>query len=365
MPYSPLKVFHHRERLDQLGRGEQPVPCQVQLIISDLCNQDCGFCAYRTSGYSSNQLFVGDSPLAGFGHNNPVRTIPYGKILEILDDCVELGVPAIQLTGGGEPSAHPRFNLVLKAILDRKLDLALVTNGINLKPDSIADLVQAKWVRFSIDAGCKETYCKVRNVGGTHWFKVWDNLQQLCRARDADPQSDLVIGVGFVVTKDNYGEVLQCAKLARAAGADNIRISAVFQDEGESYFRSFYQEARRQCLSAQLLADDKFKVFNMFGDRVEDLHQQNPDYKLCGYQHFVTYIGGDLNVYRCCVLSYNEQGKIGSLLNQRFRDLWLSEQKRQAFADFDARGCPKCMFNTKNRTILYAIEPAPRHVNFV
>jgi len=363
-PYSPLKIFHHQERLQQLREGKQPIPCQVQLVISDLCNQDCGFCAYRRSGYSSNQLFVVDSKIASYGHNNPVRMIPYEKILEILDDCKEMGIPAIQLTGGGEPSAHPQFEHVLEACLSRNLELALVTNGVNLHPTGLNLLKSAKWVRFSIDAGTSETYCRVRNVSENHWHKVWSNIKTLCQIRD-DCKSPLIVGVGFVVTKDNYQDVVKCAMRARDAGVNNLRISAVFQNDGESYFKDFYKEAQQLCQEAQQLANDKFLVFNLFGERIEDLHQQSPNYEFCGIQNFVTYIGGDQNVYRCCVLAYNKQGQIGSLLTQRFKDLWNSETKKKGFDSFDATKCPQCMFNSKNRTILYAISTDPQHVNFV
>lgn len=359
--YSPLKVFHHTEKLNQLRKGLQPTPCQVQLVISDLCNQNCHFCAYRSDGYSSNQLFTLDSKLASFGHNNPIRVIEFAKIIEILDDCVRLGIPAIQLTGGGEPSAHPFFNKVLKAILDRGLDLGLVTNGVNLA-SALDTLSGAKWIRVSVDAGRAETYCRIRGVSEVHWTKVWENLSTLCQNKIED---DPVVGVGFVVTLENYREIFECASRAKDCGASNFRISAVFQDEGAEYFRDFFDEASEQCQKVKSLEDESFRVFDLFGERLEDLNQKSPDYHFCGIQNFVTYIGGDLNVYRCCVLSYNEDGKIGSLKNQRLYDLWTSTEKQQNFANFDATHCPKCMFNSKNRTILYALETKPRHVNFV
>lgn len=363
-PYSPLKVFHHRAKLDQLRSGEQITPCQVQLILSDLCNQNCGFCAYRWDGYSSNQLFTAGAKLSSYGHNNPVRYLPYTKVLEILDDCCELGIPAIQLTGGGEPTVHPNFLDILQAIQERELELALVTNGVNLRPESIAYLAQAKWVRISIDAGSQETYCRIRNVKAHHWERVWANLELLRRNKQLSC-SDVVIGIGFVITKDNWKEITACAELAKSVGADNIRISAVFQDEGDGYFDWFYREAKELCREAKDMQDGRFHVFDLFGERIEDLHQHSPDYQFCGTQQFVTYIGGDMNVYRCCVLAYNEHGLLGSIKDQRFADLWRSEEKRKKIAGFNAQSCPKCMFNSKNRTILYAIEPKPRHVNFV
>jgi len=365
-PYSPLKVFHHPERLQKLREGKQPAPLQVQLIISDLCNQDCSFCAYRMSGYTSNQLFTKDAELAKTGHNNPKRMIPFDKVVEILDDCVELGVKAIQLTGGGEPTAHPRFYDICREILDRKLDLGLVTNGVNLKATDLLMLTEAKWVRFSVDAGRPLTYCRVRNVPERHYHKVWGNIRDLCQARDHQQSHDLLVGVGFVVTKDNWSEVGRCGLQAKQAGADNLRISAVFQSDGPSYFRDFHKEAAEDCrLAERMLTSDTFKVFNLFGERLDDLLQHGPDYRFCGYQHLHTYIGGDLNVYRCCNLAYNERGLVGSLKGQRFKELWRSRAKEKLFGEFDARGCERCQFNNKNRTILYAISDQPRHVNFV
>lgn len=365
-PYSPLKVIHHRDRIDSISAGEQIVPTQVQLIISDLCNQDCGFCAYRMSGYSSNQLFVVDSELAKTGTNNPKRMIEFEKVNEILDDCKEMGVGAIQITGGGEPTVHPYHVEVFNGVVDRGMDLAVVSNGAVFRKGLIDAYLRAQWVRFSIDAGNAETYASVRRVGAGAYARTWENISNLVQARaEHTRDSELIIGIGFVVTEDNWKEIVECVEKAKETGVDNVRISAVFQNEGSAYFESFYSDAQNLIREASKLSDETFKVFNNFGDRVGDLEQEHPDYSYCGYQEFNTYIGGDLNVYRCCVLAYNERGIIGSLKNQRFKELWESDIKKNNFNEFDARGCPRCMFNNKNKTILYSLEPQPRHVNFV
>lgn len=359
MPYSALKVLHHPRRLAVLREGGQPAPAQVQLVISDFCNQSCSFCAYRWEGYGSNELFK-VIRADGTADNNPRRMIPLEKCLEILADCVELGVGAVQITGGGEPTAHLDHPTILKAVLARGLDLALVTNGVVLRDPVIETLARAKWVRVSIDAGDAQTYSRIRRVPESQFARAWANVRKLC----ATP-GDCVVGVGFVVTRDNWREVVEATKLARDAGADNIRLSAVFQPDDEAYFKDFHAGAAALCRTAETLSGDGFRVFNNFGERMADLTQHAPDYAFCGYQHFSTYVGADLNVYRCCVQAYNPRGLIGSIAHQRLRDLWLSDAKRQDFAGFDARGCQRCMFNGKNRTINYALNPAPAHVNFV
>lgn len=352
MLYSPLKVFHHRDRIDALRRGVQPAPAQVQLIITNRCNSRCKFCAYRMPGYTSNQLF------------NAADQLDYAKVIEILDDCVDLGVRAIQVTGGGEPTIHPRFTAIVKDIFARGLDLALVTNGNAIPEEAVPLLAEAAWVRFSIDAGYPVTYSALRGVRGDTFRRTWDTIRGLVETKRR-LKTDVVIGIGFVVTEENYREVIAATETARDAGVDNIRISAVFQSDGAAYFDECHDEAMELCRKAAELETPGFRVFNNFDHRFEDLEQSRPHYIACGIQHFNTYIGADLNVYRCCVNAYNRRGLVGSIREQRFANLWRSDAKRQDFANFDARDCPWCMFNDKNRTIAYALTDDPPHVNFV
>lgn len=359
-PYSPLKIFHHVDRLEQLKQGKQIIPTQLQLIISDLCNHDCNFCAYRWSGYTSNVLFTKDAELASFGHNNPKRWIPRSKVFEILDDCVEMGIPSVQFTGGGEPTVHPNFGEVYSTAQSLGLQTALVTNGARL--NRFVEMAgKSSWVRVSIDAGYSDTYASMRNISESNFQTVWNNIEELVETK----KKDCILGIGFVVTNENWKGIIRCTKIARDAGCDNIRLSAVFQPEGEAYFDLFYKEAALLCKEAKDLETKDFKVFNLFGDRLQDLHQRSPKYSFCGYQQFNTYIGGDLNVYRCCGYAYNPRGLIGSLKEQSFKELWFSEEKQKDFQSFNAKDCEICQFNNKNETILYALHPNPAHINFV
>lgn len=360
-PYASNKAILHMDRLLIIRAGEQPPPVHLHFIISDLCNQDCPWCAYRMENYTEHFAVI---EADGTRNHNPNRMIQYEKTVEILEDFKALGGKAVQFTGGGEPTAHPRCGEIMAVAQGLGLETALVTNAVRL--DKVFDsTLRSVWVRISVDASEPDTYMKTRRVPAGHWDKMLANVTELVRRRDLEG-SPLTIGIGFVVHKDNWQEVADCARMAKGLGVDNLRISALFQPDDAAYFEAFHAEAAALCQEAESVNGGRFRVINNFGSRVADLEQQSPDYKLCGYQNFTTYIGADLNLYRCCVLSYTDRGTVGSLKDRRLIDLWNSPEKRQDFGKFDARSCPRCQFNDKNRDINRIIGELPvTHGNFV
>lgn len=354
--YSYLKAFRHPDILHSIREGKPSRPMHVDLILSDLCNQSCKFCSYRMEGYQANQMF------------DDSRMMTEEKAYEILEDCRDLGVKGIVFQGGGEPTVHYRFPEIFSRACDYGKDgirAALISNGVRIGMELATIVVRAAWVRISLDAATEETYCAVRRVHPSHWAKAKQAVRNL-REQSDKQKTDCVIGVGFVVTPDNWKEIIDAAKLAKELGADNFRISAQFSNQDEKLFEGFHAEAAQLAKNAESLSDEHFTVYNRFSDRLEDLSLKNPEDKLCGYQFFTTYIGADLNVYRCCGYAYNERGLVGSLKTQRFKDFWLSQERFDNQANFDGRGCERCQFRKINQTLAYTLDPKPQlHEEFV
>jgi MoaA/NifB/PqqE/SkfB family radical SAM enzyme len=357
--YSDLKAAWHLDKIGDLRAGWQIVPAQVQLILSDLCNQDCHFCSYRMSGGFSSEQFAGEN-----GEKNPNRKIATAKALEILDDCQSLGVKAIQFTGGGEPTVHPDHLHIFEYAQNLGLETSLVTNGIVFRPGWEQVLPLMKWVRISIDAGTSAEYAAVRRVKPDFYDKALGHVQAL--ATEIKKQgTDCLLGVGYVITRENWTDVYEGVRRIRDTGAANVRLSAMFSTEGAAYYDGVYDDIKAEIERVKTLAADDFKVVDLFGDRISDLVQHAPDYEFCGYQQFNVYIGGNLRVYRCCTTAYTKHGEVGDLTNQRLSSWFYSQQKKDAYAQFDARTCKTCQFNSKNRVIGYLVGDEPLHVNFV
>lgn len=358
--YDADKAGRHYESLSLLQKGLQPYPVHVQLIPTDYCNQDCGFCAYRSSNYDGNPLFK-IIEADGTVNHNPRRSIPWEKMQEIISDCGKMGVKAILLTGGGEPTLYREFPQLLRKIQEVGIDFAVQSNGVLAGKDSLKGLREAAWLRFSIDSGTAATYAFVRRVVKAEFELVWRNVQKLA----AVPNRVQTIGVGYVVTKENHEEIFLAAKRAVESGVDNIRISAALQSDHDRYYDGILEKIEEQLAATLELQSDSFQVFNNFTLRYSDLVLGSPDYTRCGYMNFTTYIGGDQKVYTCCMNAYNKKGEIGSVEKIGFKELWDSPEKQEFFRRFDAHNCSRCMFNNRNRAIEKILLPTKSHENFV
>ena len=349
--YSPFKVVHHPDKLAALRAGEQITPVQIHLIPTNRCNQNCIFCAYRLPDYPSAKTF------------HAADQVPEDKLLEIIDSCQELGVKAIQYTGGGEPLVHPAIARAFRRTLDYGLDLALVSNGLALTDELIEMLADVAWVRISMDACCKETYSLVRRVKEQTYSIVSGHIARLAKIKKGT-----ILGVGFVVNALNHREIYDAARYFKELGVDNFRISAAFTPFGMGYFEGFLDRAKELAQRAkQDFEDQRYTVFNLFNERIWDLFHGVQDYAYCPIKEFVPYVGADQNVYTCCMLAYNELGLIGSIKDQTLEELWNSKAKKTFFLRHDPRIMCRlpCMFQGKNEFINYAINPSARHTNFI
>lgn len=349
--YAPDKALLYPDRIDAIRAGTVPPPVHVQIILSDWCNQNCHFCAYRMDGYTSNEMFGVET--AEGRDNNPRRFMPLEKAKEIIDDCAAMGVKAVQFTGGGEPTMYRQWQEVIAYAQDRGLATALVTNGTWLPEEADGVLLRMAWIRISLDAGDSETYGEIRQTPPSGFHKALGNLSRLSRKRGYGKTPTL--GVGFVMTPQNWLGVVDATKLAKANGADNIRIGAMFsQDDAEPY-HAIRGEAGALTRFAEAFATPDFRVINRFDEKLGELRDGRPTQKLCGYQHFTTYIGADQNVYRCCVYAYHPHGLLGSVKDQRFAEFWRGEENAGRLLGFDGRECERCQFTKINATIGAAV----------
>jgi MoaA/NifB/PqqE/SkfB family radical SAM enzyme len=354
--YSSLKAAWHLDRISSLRLGQQIAPVELQFIISDLCNQDCYFCAYRSETGLSARRFVEWKD--GRRNHNPNRMIHRAKAVEILEDAYSLGVRSVIFTGGGEPTVHPDHLMLFSYAMELGFECSLNTNGLLLRKGWEDVYPKFKYIRFSIDAGCAEDYAKVRNVPAHQYDTVMRNLEEV--VEQCAPEG-CVVGTGYVITPNNYEALIPGIRAIRDTGAAYVRLASMQSTLQARPFVDVMPEIEKLLEAAEYQGTKDFQVIDLF-DLTLGKKAAEP---FCGMQQFVLYIGGNLKVYRCCYTAYEDIGEIGDLSDQTFAEWFGSEKKEKAIGEFDARSCRVCPLEHKNETIRYMMDPKPLHVNFV
>jgi len=332
--YSIYKAVHFPEKIEKLRRGELIVPTHVQVDLTGRCNYNCHVCFYRNAGFKHLE-FV------------PNEELKVDRALRLMEEFGEIGIPAIELTGGGEPLMYPAIKEVLKIIAKNKMELALVTNGSLLTEEILSHIENPAWIRFSIDAATPKTYAWYHQVPEEMFYKVLENLQRVIDAKF----KNCIIGVSYVISPRNYDEVFAAALLFKEMGVDNIRYSFAYTAKYDKLLTPEQRkEAFRQIELAEKLQDSKFRVFAM-KKRLDDFGKPNTDFTYCGYQRFTFQIGCDGRCYPCCILKYYPKYSFGNIYEKPLKEILFGEERKKYLENFDVTKCLPCWLRHRNKVI--------------
>lgn len=352
-PYATDKIIYHPRIVQSFMAhcSHEMYPVFVHLMPQNFCNQNCQFCSYRMEGWKNSKNFDAKSH------------IPWERLQELLREFHDMGIKAIEITGGGEPLAHPDINKMLDELSTMPIETALVTNGTLLKEHTANLLYRThlQWARVSIDSGNKKNYCKIRRCPEIHWDMAWRGVKRLVTHRDHQ-----IIGVGMVVTDQNYMDIYDLCARAKDHGVNNVRVSVAFTSKGADLLnQSQKMEARKQLDKADSLNCRNFQVVDLFEERLNNLRlSKKQDYDYCGIKDLLCVIEGNCNVYTCCTLTGMKNGLIGNIAKQSLSKLWVSKADWRRYFDPRKKCKCTCLYERRNQVML-ALRNPPDHVNFI
>lgn len=352
--YSKLKIFHYPEKLNSLlpERPEIRPPVHVRIKPTNVCGHHCWYCAYR---YDDLQL----------GKDINLReVIPRDRMMEIIDDLIEMGVEAVTFSGGGDPFYYPHLEEAARKLADSPIRFASLTNGARLEGEK-ADIFahHASWVRISIDGWDAESYAKYRGVKLKEFDRVINNMRDFSAKKGT-----CRLGISLIVDKDNAAHVYEQVAMAKSVGAASIKVSpAIVSDHGDEnniYHEPFFDDVNAQVEQAKRdFEGEGFEVYHAY-HRQEVVFDKG--YHWCPYLQVLCVIGADLRVYACQDKAYNlDSGLLGSIQNMRFKDFWMSD-KNKFFTIDPSRDCNHhCVADGKNKLVLEYLGAAIEHREFV
>ncbi len=352
--YTKMKIFRFKDKIDSLPQTADKImsPIHMRIKPTNICAHNCWYCAYR-----ADNLQLGKD-MKKKDH------ISKEKMMEIINDVVDMGVKAITFSGGGDPFYYPYLLETVKKLSQTSIKFAALTNGAKLQGE-LAEIFAhyGTWLRISMDGWDDESYSFYRRVPKGEFTKVITNIENFEKL-----SGKCYSGVCLIVDKNNASHIYELIERLKNIGVDSVKVSPciVSNDgtENNKYHQPIFEKVKEQVKKAVVdLATDKFEVFDAYHELDKKFKK---DYTWCPYLQILPVIGADLNIYSCHDKAYNlDEGLIGCIKNQRFKDFWFSDKSKFFKINPSVHCNHHCVVNAQNKLILDYLNADKEHLGFV
>ncbi|WP_310604803.1 radical SAM protein [Anaerosporobacter sp.] len=321
--YSSHKIIHHIERLYSIKKDGYCIPITIHLAPTTSCNCSCYYCYVKEYNKQNYQL---DKDV----------------LFSFLEEAVDMGVKAVEITGGGEPTVYKYFDETVLRCHELGLDVGLVTNGFHLNP---AVLKYATWIRISIDTFTERCYREIRHA----------KLPNLSCVKELSQIYGVVMGASCVITEKNYSNISSFVCTAKNLGFNNVWLKGV-EDSQELF--PLIKEVEDEVEKAKVFEDCGFQVF--VGDLLRDSTIQTKEFEKCMFQHVTMMIYANGNIYPCCSLQGKDEYTYANIYKDSLKKIIKTKH------ELSVAECPlNCFWANKNKFMEYVVMNDPKHVNFM
>lgn len=351
------KVLFHIDRIAEAKRGHNPPPIGVEIDLSNRCNLGCRWCHFAYT-HSRGPLVNNE----GAHTRGPSGNMPGGDLMDtelakrILEELADAGVLSVTWTGGGEPTLHPGFIDIISHAHHLELEQGMYTNGV-LITSELAELIKQyfTWCYVSLDAASAADFAAIKQVRQFMYRNALEGIRRLVGG-------DATIGVGFLLTRDNWEAAPRMLRLANSLGPDYVQFRpAVIYDEERparpAEDTSWVDEALPLLLelseqSGVELRPRRFLEYAAGSPRA---------YGACYAMLFTTVITPDGKVWECVNRRQYPDSCLGDLNQKSFGQIWRDHPGPRRAMD-DCRVL--CRGHMMNQTLWEVFRERP-HANFV
>lgn len=287
----------------------------VEIDLSNRCSLGCQWCHFA---YTHTR-----GPLAG-KRAKPLGAVAGGDLMplqlamRVVDELADFGVRSITWTGGGEPTLHPDFEQIVRWA-DGKLEQGLYTHGGHIT-EQLAQILRyaLTFTYVSLDAADRNSYKRYKGV---------DRFNDACRGveRLAEASGDCTIGIGYLVTKDNWEDIPKAAALAENLGADYIQFRpTILYDQATpgqpAEDTSWLDDAIEAIDTVTYYSDiveadtDRFRLYRDWAGH---------GYHTCYWASMQSVITPNGKVWVCANKREHPAGELGDLTHDSFIDIWV------------------------------------------
>lgn len=322
--FDSMKVLAHAEKMRRIASGEIPAPVEWVIYPSNVCGYKCAHCIMAREQVD---------------HRN---TLTKEAMERIPGDAVKNGIKCVIFSGGGDPLLNPHTLETARRVKD-----AGIMVGLNNQGFLLSDPTPFHFIRYSVDAGTKETYKKIHGVDG--WDRVNANIERHAKLRERGEKIEM--GLAFLITPWNWQEVEQFVAWAQYYQPDFIHIRPAYLDA--AYLDKLYpgggEDLKTRIIPALRDVAKRLEAAhdNVFFrvDKFEGFWTPKM-YKKCRSTPLMAVTSGDGAFLVCQDRGISEEENYlrwGNYNTQRFAEIWWSPEHKKVLESIDLPKCPRCV----------------------
>ena len=307
-------------------------PSFVQIDLTNNCNNDCIGCWCNSSLLEEKKI-------------NPEvkkQTLPYKRVIRLIDELYKMGAEYIYFAGGGEPCMHPQIMDILKHTKKIGLTCYVNTNFTLIDEAAVKNLIDLKvdHLTVSVWAGTPRVYAATHpNKNEEAFHRLKKMLTLLNKIKRKSP----IIKIYNVIFNMNYHDIEAMMEFALETNSETVEFTVIDTIPGKTDRLLLNDKETAQLLEkckrlkeayqnngfknkVQILGLDQFmrRISNADAISAEydsDFIGSRPCYVGWGF----TRILADGNVNSCLK---SHRFPVGNILNQDFKDIWNGSLQR-------------------------------------
>ena len=214
-PFNKWKTLAWYERMLAIKKGKFKAPVNIALDIIQ-GTQDHKMCG----GFNCNFC------MSNYEEKGRIAKIPKDILLQIPKFYHNWGVKSICIAGhNSDPCLYNHKVLIKFLRLCKKwnIEVGFVSNG-SLYTDELMKIVAKTcvWSGWSINAGTEKTHSKITNTRGS-FSTIINNIKKMSLYKKQNNLNH-TIGYKYLITDDNYSEIIDAVKIAKDIGVNHFQI---------------------------------------------------------------------------------------------------------------------------------------------
>ncbi len=317
---------HIRAIRDLLALGELPVPVALELHPAFPCNVKCEWCIGQDESFDNRPKPVG---------------LTAKRLRKIIEQSSQLGIREHIVAGYySDPLLHSGVPAAIEHAANLGQQVLLVTSGIQLREldkDGLRQLLSARAISISLDAGSDETYFELKGVK-LGFTKALAGLRLLNANRHGRRPE---LHVGFLLHPANIHEIPLVIPILKESGANLVLFKYIVGSRRPNYSQAVREEAAAAVEEMRHFEDSSFRlVFK------HDPRESPPrNYTTCLAQYFFPAVAPTGELRACCYKTGADQESLVDLKSTELANCWGSDAHKQMASRIDpSKDCPECPF---------------------